>query len=250
MTKMLKLLFIFIITSAVTNLFLGCTSEPKNADTAEGAFKIAQDYEKADRYQIAIQRYTDVKNKFPYSTLATDAELAIANIYFKTEDYVEAQVSYQNFKEFHPKHPQIDYVIFRTGMSYFQQLPDSIDRDLSLANDAIYSFNDLIKKFPNSEYIAQAQDFRRKSFSMLAEKELYIADFYFQQKIYDSALLRYESAYRKYNGFGYDPRSLLGAIKSAKLVEDTAKVKKYSELLKTQFADSPEVELLKKSGVE
>ena len=243
-TKILKLLFIF----AVAQIFSACSSDEKAADTPEAAFKIAQDYEKADRFQVAIQRYTDVKNKFPYSSLATEAELAIADVHYKAEDFVEAQVSYQNFRELHPKHPKSDYVLFRAGMSYFEQLPESIDRDLSLANDAIYNFNELIKKYPASEYLAQAQDFRRKAFTMLNEKELYIADFYFKEKIYDSALARYESSYKKYNGFGFDPHAIEGAMKSARELNNTEKEKQYSEILLKQFGESPEAQKLKQKG--
>lgn len=243
-TKILKLLFILSVVLG----FSGCSTSEHSADTPEGAFKIAQDYEKADRFQIAIQRYLDVKNKFPYSSLATEAELAIADIHYKTEDYVEAQIAYQNFREFHPKHPKSDYVVFRTGMSYYQQLPDSIDRDLTLANDAIYNFNELIKKYPSSEYLAETQEFRRKAFAMLNEKELYIADFYFREKMFDSALARYESSYQKFNGFGFDPRSLAGAVKSARELKNPEKEKKYTDILFTQFGDSPEAKKLKGGG--
>ena len=235
-TKILKLLFIFTILS----IFSSCASEEKNADTPEGAFKIAKEYEDSERYEVAIQKYADVKNKFPYSSFATLSELAIADIQFKRESYPEAQIAFQNFRDLHPKHPKIDYVIFKTGMSYFLQLPETIDRDLSLANDAIYSFNDLIKTFPQTEYLKEAREKREKAFTMLAEKELYIADFYFRQKNYDSALTRYEAAYSKYPGYGLDPRTLLGAIRAASKLSDTEKVKKYSGLLTTKFASSNE----------
>ena len=149
-TKTLKLLFIFTILSFV----FGCASDEKNADTPEGAFKIAKEYEDAERFEVAIQKYSDVKNKFPYSSYATAAELAIADVQYKRESYPEAQIAYQNFRDLHPKHQKIDYVVFRTGMSYYLQLPETIDRDLSLATDAIYSFNELIKSYPNSEFLA------------------------------------------------------------------------------------------------
>jgi len=83
---------------------------------------------------------------------------------------------------------------------------------------------------------------------MLTEKELYIADFYFKEKIFDSALSRYESAYSKYTGFGYDPRSLEGAIKSAHELNNTEKEKKYTDILLTKFADSPQAQQLKSKG--
>lgn len=245
-SKILKLLFIFTFLSAV----LSCSSAEKKGDTAEAAFNIAKEFEEKDRYQVAIQRYMEVKNKFPYSSYAVQAELAIADVHFKNESYEEAQISYQNFRELHPKHPKIDYVIFRIGLSYYQQLPETFDRDITLANDAIYSFNELIKKYPNSEYYQQAQDYRRKAFTMLNEKELYIADFYFTHEQYDSALLRYESSYRKYTGFGLEPRSLLGAIKSSKKLDNHDDVKKYGDLLTSKFPNSDEAKEAQREGLE
>lgn len=243
-TKILKLLFIFLISTLV----FSCSSSDKQPDTPEAIFQLAKEFEESDRYQIAIQRYMEVKNKFPYSSLATDAELAVADVYFKTEDFAEAQISYQNFREFHPKHPKIDYVTFRIGLSYYRQLPDTIDRDLSLANDAIYSFNEVIKKFPNSTYRAEAEDYRKKAFVMLNEKELYIADFYFKQKIYDSAFNRYEMSYKKFSGFGLDSRSVAGAIRSARALNDNEKEKRYQDIMDAKFADSKEAQDLKRGG--
>lgn len=240
-TKILKLLFIFTISI----LFNSCASEEKNANTPEGLFKIAKEYDDAERFEVAVQKYTEVKNKFPYSSFATLAELAIADTHYKRESYPEAQISYQNFRDLHPKHPKIDYVIYKTGMSYFEQLPDTIDRDLTLANDAIYSFNEIIKSYPKSEYSKEAKEKREKAFIMLAEKEIYIADFYYKQKNYESALTRYLSAYTKYPGFGLDPKALLGTVKSANKLNDVKKVKQYTQILVTQFKQSDEAQLVK-----
>lgn len=239
--KMLKLLFIFILSG----FFTACSGTDRKLDTPEELFAYAQELDAADRYQAAIQRYTEVKNKFPYSSYATLAELAVADAQFKNQDYAEAQISYQNFRELHPKNARIDYVIFRIGLSYYKQLPETFDRDITLANDAIYSFNELIKRFPSSEYFAEAQDYRRKAFTMLNEKELYIADFYFKREFYDSALSRYESAIKKYPGFGLEPRALYGAIKSAQKTDAADKVRNYSAVLTEQFSSSDEAQKIK-----
>jgi outer membrane protein assembly factor BamD len=240
-TKILKLLFIFTILSVLSS----CASEEKNTDTAESAFKVAKEFEDAERFEVAIQKYADVKNKYPYSSFATLSELAIADVQYKRESYPEAQIAYQNFRDMHPKHAKVDYVIFQTGMSYFMQLPDTIDRDLSLANDAVYSFNQLIKQYPNSEHFKDAKEKREKAFIMLNEKELYIANFYYKQKKYDSALIRYESAYKKYPGFGLDPKALLGAARAAAKLNDTVKQKTYTQLLISKFSKSNEAKLVK-----
>ena len=234
--KVLKSLFI----SIALTLLVSCATDEKDANSAEGLFKIAQEYDEAERYDVAIQKYADVKNKFPYSSVATTAELAIADLHFKRESYPEAQISYQNFRDLHPKHPRIDYVIFRIGLGFFMQLPDSTDRDLTVANDAIYHFNEVIKNYPTSVHVKDAKENREKAFVMLAEKELYIADFYLRQEKFEASLNRYENVLATYSGYGLDPKALLGAVKAATKAKNESKRKKYTDVLITKYGNSDE----------
>jgi outer membrane protein assembly factor BamD len=137
-----------ILVSAVFSLVFvttGCSSFNEiDTSTPEGSYKLAQKYDKDERYEEAIVEYTSLKNKHPYSKLATEAELRIADIHFKREEFIEAQNSYQVFKEMHPSHPQIDYVTYRLGLSFFNQLPGTIDRDLSVADRAILYFDEVV----------------------------------------------------------------------------------------------------------
>jgi outer membrane protein assembly factor BamD len=237
---------ILIISSILClSFFFGCASEEKNLSTAEGAFKYAKDFEDAERYEQALLKYADVKNKFPYSKLAIDAELAIADVHFKRESFPEAQVSFQNFRDLHPKHPKIDYVIYKIALSYYNQLPETFDRDLSLGNDAIYHFDEVLKLYPKSEFVKEAKEKRDETFQKLTEKELYIADFYFKQKKYTAALRRYESSLQKYTGLGFDPRAHLGAARSAKAIDNSTKQKFHSNILLTKYPKSDEADLAK-----
>ena len=240
---------LIVFLSLVILFSFGCASEEKNLNTPEGMFAHAKEFDDAERYDLAIQKYSDVRNKFPYSQLATDAELAVADVYYKKESYSEAQLSYQNYRDLHPKHPRIDYVIYKTAMSYFMQLPDSIDRDLSSGADAIYHFNEVIKLFPKSEYAKEALANRNDTFRRLAEKELYIADFYLKNESYSSALRRYEGLLKKYSGQGLDARAHLGIVRAAKKTDDQSKVKTHKAILAKSFPDSTEFETLKNEGL-
>ncbi len=217
-----------------------CASVERDTSTPEGAYSLAQHFEENDRFEEAIRRYNDVRNKFPYSSQATRAELAIADVYYKQESYAEAQVSYQNFKDLHPTHPQVDYVQFRIGLSLFMQLPNSIDRDLSVADETILAFTDLIRKFPTSAHLEEATKKRSEVIRMKAEKEEYIADFYFKRRMFDSAVKRYENLYLQYGGLGFEPKALLRLSLCAKEIDDSARLKKYSEILKSQYANTKE----------
>lgn len=238
---MLKTLRVITILAALNLCVVGCSTVEKNSNEPAGAFAIAEEYDKGERYEEAIRRYTEVKNKFPYSNFATKAELAIADCYYKQESYGEAQVAYQMFKELHPTYAQADYVQFRLGMSYFNQLPSTIDRDISIATEAVLNLNDFIKKFPNSTYVPEAREKRSAAIKMMAEKEEYIADFYFKRKIYESALGRYEGLYNNYRGIGFDAKALSRAAISARKIGDSAKAKKYQDILAQEFPGSKEL---------
>jgi outer membrane protein assembly factor BamD len=220
--------------------FSSCSSTDKSSETPEGVYAIAQEFEKDERYDEAIRRYQEVKNKFPYSNWAAKAELAIADVHYKDEAYAEAQVSYQAFKELHPKHAQIDYVAFRIGMSFYKQLPESNDRDLTLANDAVTAFDDVIKNYPQSEHVAEAKEKREECLKKLAAKEDYIGDFYFKREKFLAAFGRYENLINRYPNLGFDARALSRAAISAHKISREDKSTMYLKKLKAQFPDSPE----------
>lgn len=231
---------LWILMGLGFGFMVSCSMGPKKGETAEEAFAIAAEYDKDERFDEAIRHYQDVKNRFPYSKLATQAELAIADAYFKQESFAEAQVSYQGFRELHPKHPQTDYVIFRNGLSFFQQLPDTIDRDLSVATEAIGAFRELIDQYPQSTYVVEAKEKRAKAVRMLAEKELYIADFYFKKKQWESALSRYDGILQKYPDVGFAAIALKQSVFVANNLGLVDRSKKYFEELKRNHSDSKE----------
>jgi outer membrane protein assembly factor BamD len=234
---------IFLILCFTASAFLtACSSKEKSADTAEGAYAIAADFEKEELWERAITRYQEVKNKYPYSKYATMAELAIADCHYKDEAYPEAQVAYQAFKDLHPKHPRIDYVTHRLAMSFAKQLPATIDRDLTLASSAILYFDEVIEKYPNSDLIKEAKEKRQEAYKMLAEKEQYIADFYFKREKYDSAFSRYELLLKKYPGIGFDARSMSRAAIAATRNGDLERAKKYIKDLEVKFPGSAELD--------
>ena len=200
---------------SVLSLSACSTAEKFDTSTPEGAFKQAEEYEKDDRYEEAIQKFSEVKNKHPYSRFATEAELRIADLQFKRETFIEAAAAYQLFREFHPKHPRVDYVTYRLGLSYFNQLPSTIDRDLSVAEKAILYFDEVINTYEKSEFLADAKQKRQDALHMLAEKEMYIANFYTKHETYDSALKRYEYLLKTYPNQGFDASALYGAARSA-----------------------------------
>jgi outer membrane protein assembly factor BamD len=210
----------------------GCSTTEVNESTPEGLLARAWEYEKDDRFEESIRRFQEVRSKFPYSAQALEAELAVADVYFKQESYAESQTAYQSFKELHPKHPKIAYVYYRYALSLYLQLPETIDRDLSLIPDTILAFNDIIQKFPQSEFLNESKEKKSELIKKMAEKEIYVGDFYFKKKTFDSALPRYEYVLKEYRGIGFDEKALVRAAFCAFKIGDPNKTRKYISELK------------------
>lgn len=242
MNKSSVLLSLFVIL----NLVACASGEKKSTETAESLYERAASLEKDGRTEEAIAKYQEVRNKFPYSKLASEAELAAAQVAFKEESYAEAQAAYQLFRDLHPKHPQSAFVVFRLGLSIYNQVPETIDRDLALAQNAIETFDELIRQYPDSEYVAEAKEKRLDCLKKLAEKELYIANFYLKKKRWESALGRIDGLLTKHNGLGLDEKALARGFFAANQLNDQALSKKYLAQLEREFPGTREPEEVKK----
>lgn len=236
-------LFTITLCFSLTILSLGCVTEPKvNLNSAEGLFTLGEFYEKQDRFEEAISQFKSLSNKFPYSKLAPDAELKVADCYYKKEEFPEAFNAYKNFKELHPRHIRSDYVTYRAAESLREQLPSTVDRDLTNAHQAISFYDELLINYSGSKYAAESKEKKFKLIQMLADKELYIADFYFKQNKYTSALTRYEQFLQAYPQNQKVPHALYNAAYSAKQVDVSDKMQMYLSQLLKNYPNSSEAQ--------
>lgn len=231
------MIFIFLLP-----LFSAC-SLPKapDVDSAEGLYEFADRLANSGRSEEGIARFQELRSRFPQHPLAVEADLRIADARFRLKDYADAYASYRLFVEFHPSHPKLDYVIFQMGMSKVHQLPSTSDRDLSNAKDALNAFNRLERQFPHSEYLEEARKEKKNTLRKLAERELYIANFYFRSREFLSASRRFKGYLHQYPFFDdLTPKALLGLVRSFDKLEDTAARDDFAHQLLHQFPDSPE----------
>lgn len=182
----------FITTVLLLSLISCATEKPEGKTQAEVLYKEAKILMDDERFILATEKLNEIKNKHPYSYYATPAELLLADILYLQESYVESAAAYMLFRDLHPKHEKIAYVIYKIAQSFDMQIPETFDRDLDAAVEAIKYYNELLTKYPNSEYVKDAQPKIKKAKKMLQDKEKYIADFYFKTEVYDAAIWRYK----------------------------------------------------------
>lgn len=179
--KSIYLVLFFVILAS-------CSSDkPKGKTEAEILYKEAQELMEAERFILATEKLNQIKTQHPYSFYATPAELLQADVLFKQENYIEAAAAFLLFRDFHPRHEKIPYVVYMIAESYYKQIPDTIDRDLEPALESLKYYNEILQKYPDSSYVQDAEKRITKAKKMLREKDLYIADFYFKTKEFSAA---------------------------------------------------------------
>jgi outer membrane protein assembly factor BamD len=159
-----------------------------------------EDFRKG-KYEEATEIFQKIKDRYPYSKFALEAELRMADSLFNRDQYLEAFDAYGEFEKLHPKNPNIPYVIYQRGMCHFNQI-STIDRDQSNTLKAKDEFERLVRRFRRSEYANMARRKIRECYINLAEHELYVGNFYFRLKKYRTAMSRYLYLIENYPDLG------------------------------------------------
>lgn len=190
--------------------FSGCASTKdelaKNNDPALLYEEGLTDYQNGD-YKGAIDRFKKVMEGYPLSPFAVDAELLLSDAYYAGAEYGDAASYYANFVSLHPNHPKASYALFQKGMSYFREI-STIDRDQANTQKALLAFSDVASLYPASIYTDKAKEMIVFLKKQLAERELYIGNFYFKNKQYKGALARFAEVLKKYPDVGLSDKAL------------------------------------------
>lgn len=170
---------------------------PPAEDTAQELFEAGNDAMREKDYISASGYYSKLKDNFPFSPYSVEAELSLADCYFLDEEWDMASDAYKEFEMLHPRHQAIPYVLYNIGMANLNGYP-SIDRPATQVEEAYSYFQRLRESYPHTEYAEIATEKMAECRRILAEHELYYADFYFRTERYASALARYQVVIRNY----------------------------------------------------
>jgi outer membrane protein assembly factor BamD len=177
----------------------GCATGEVNEADPGALYSDAEEEIKNDHYQLAVDKLRVVRNKFPYSKFAVDALLRIADVYFLQESFEEAAVGYEAFRDLYPKHEKTPYAMFRVGKSYFSDIPSPVARDQSAGVRSLDAYNEFLRRYPKAAEADEARKDVAEIRRFLAEKEFYIAEFYYKRKFYAAAKARLEKMIQGYS---------------------------------------------------
>ena len=207
------ILFYFLIFS------FGCSSLGYNEiNLSENDFKPpneiyleAKIYFDEQNYQLAEEKFNEIKKIYPLSNEAIQSEIMIGFIHYLQMDYETAVGHFSRVISKYPSHKNIDYAYYMRAISNYEQITHH-DLDGSYNELALAGFNQVINRFPYSEY---AKDSRQKIVlikSNKAAKHMSIGRFYTKEKKYTAALNRYKTVVDDYSMTRFVPEALFRMV--------------------------------------
>ena len=182
-------------------LFIAACSgaEPEYVERPVGElYNEAMDQLVAGDFFNASRNFDEVERQHPYSTWAIKSKLMSAFTYYSANKYDEAILAAQRFVELHPGNRDVPYAYYLVGLSYYEQISD-IGRDQQVTQQALAGLEELVRRFPASEY---AKDARLKidlTRDHLAGKEMDVGRYYLTRGQYVAAINRFRTVVEGYD---------------------------------------------------
>ena len=206
---------IILFSSLILINLVSCSSlniqenknENQNIASPEDIYLKGMNYFNNDNYDLANQEFLELTQLYPLSNEAIQAEIMSGFIGYIKMDYESAILKFKKIAQKYPSHKDLDYVYYMIAMCNYEQITD-YELDGKYNEIALESFNQVIARFPNSEY---TKDSRQKIIlvkSNQAAKHMNIGRFYLDQKKYIAALNRFKIVVEDYSMTKFTPEAL------------------------------------------
>jgi len=208
------------VAIALCALALGaCQSNKRNSELAYVERPVEQLYNQAARqlddrkYQNAILLFAEVERQHPYSEWARKSMVMSAYASYQTRDYTTAVSAAERYLALHPGGSEAEYAYYLIALCHFDQIID-VGRDQATTERARTALNDIIRRFPQSEYSKDARVKLDMVNDQLAGKEMTVGRWYLRSNQTLSAVNRFRTVVETYQTTSHTPEALHRLVES------------------------------------
>jgi len=244
---------------ALVSTLSACATGKNKADTQYVARDVSTLYNSAkyrlDRgqFKLAAALFDEVERQHPYSPWARRAQLMSAFSYYMNRDYTEAISAAQRFLAIHPGNKDAPYAFYLISLCYYEQIAD-VTRDQKTTEQARSSLGELIRRYPESRYAADARLKLDLVNDHLAGKEMEIGRFLQRRGQWLAATLRFRNVVDDYQTTTHAPEALERLVESYLALGIPEEAKKAAAVLGANYPGSKWYEhaykLMQEYGVE
>ena len=249
--KSIRILPLLTVISLCSLLVLGCASTKKKnfANLSEQQlYETAQGHLKKRRFILAVEALQKMEADYPFGKYANSSQLALIYAHYKSSELPLADSAASRYIRLHPKHPNVDYAYYMRGLiafptpsSLFQSAlgTDLSKRDMKPAKASFVYFSELVRRFPNSQYSADAIERMSYIRNLLARHEINVANYYLDRGAFLAAANRGRYVVENYQTTPAVPDALAVMVQSYHLLDIPELSKDSLAVLASNYPDYP-----------
>jgi outer membrane protein assembly factor BamD len=235
-----------LIPVAAALLLSGCATfggTKKKGDTAYVARDVETLYTEAKQrldsgqYKVAAALFDEVERQHPYSEWARRAQVMGAFSSYMNKDYDKAIESAQRFLSIHPGNKDAPYAYYLIALCYYEQIAD-VDRDQKITQQALDALTEIQRRYPQTEYAADARLKVDLVNDHLAGKEMQIGRYYERAGRWLAADIRFRTVIDKYQTTSHTPEALYRLTETNLALGIPDEAKRYAAVLGANYPGS------------
>jgi outer membrane protein assembly factor BamD len=186
----------------------------------------------------ASKKFDEIDKNAPFSPYAKKGLILAAYTNYQANKWEEAITASRRFIAQNPASPDAAYAQYIMAMSYFNQIPDAT-RDQERTERAIVALEELLAKYPRSEYVLDAKEKLLVARDQLAGKEMNVGRYYLEKRNYTGAVNRFRDVITKYQTTRHVEEALMRLTEAYMALGITNEAQTAAAVLGHNFPDSP-----------
>ncbi|ODT06365.1 MAG: outer membrane protein assembly factor BamD [Mesorhizobium sp. SCN 65-20] len=207
----------------------------------------------AGRLKEASRKFEAVDRQHPYSEYARKSMVMGAFASYRQGAYEEAINSAKRYLALYPSTEDAAYAQYIIGLSYFRQIRD-VTQDQKEARRTIEAMQEVVQRWPESEYVDDANAKIRFARDQLAGKEMQIGRYYLERREYIAAAKRFRSVVENYSNTRHIEEALARLTETYYAMGLTSEAQTAAAVLGQNYPDSQwykdSYKLLQTNGLE
>ena len=242
--------------SFVVGLFVllaACSSQPEKTQeqTEREYYQQASEALENNNYLVAVERLRELESRYPFGQYAEQAQLELIYAQYQTGDMEGGLASSERFIRLHPLHSQVDYAYYMRGLATYdlgfafveRYFSDSQSRrDQQPLQDSFNYFSELLTRFPDSPYNADARARMVFLNDRMASYELGVAQYYMKRHAYVAAANRAQRIVMNFQRTSSVADALALQVEAYQLLELPLESNKALALLELNFPQHPQLQ--------
>jgi outer membrane protein assembly factor BamD len=190
-----------------------------------------------NEYRDAAKKFEEVDRQHPYSEWARKSLLMSAFAYYEVGDHEETIQASRRYVALHPGSPDAAYAQYLMASSYFDQIPD-ITRDQQRTERAMQALDEVVRRYPDTEYAEAARRKIEVARDQLAGKEMMIGRYYLERRNYTGAINRFKAVVTQYQMTRHVEEALMRLTESYMALGIVGEAQTAAAVLGHNFPDS------------